>query len=66
MTTGPHPSPRDEPEAFARAFVAALTERFPAWFGRGDVEMKEARLAELHGDYAAEVIFRWEKAPDVA
>jgi hypothetical protein len=64
MTRLPHPSPRDDPTAFARAFVAAVNERFPKWFPRGDVELKETRLLEMPDDYAVEVIFRVQHVPD--
>jgi hypothetical protein len=64
MTRLPHPSPRDEPTAFAHSFVAAVNDRFPKWFPRGDVELKETRLLEMTDDYAVEVIFRVQNAPD--
>src|SRR5438034_1450401 len=64
VTRLPHPSPRDEPEAFARAFVGAVNERFPKWFPRGDVELKETRLLEMPHDHAVEVIFRVQRQPD--
>ena len=66
MTRLPHPSPRDDPEGFARAFLAAVNERLPKWFRRGDVMLKETHLEEHNGDYAVAVIFRVTKAPDVA
>jgi len=60
-----HPSPRDDPEAFARAFLAAVNERLPKWFDRGDVLVKETHLEEAHGDWAVVVLFRVTRSPDV-
>jgi hypothetical protein len=64
VTWLPHPSPRDDPAAFARSFLAALNARFPNWFPRGDVELKETRLLEMPDDFAVEVIFRVQNVPE--
>ena len=64
MTRFPHPSPRHEQEAFARAFLAALNDQLPRWLGRDGIEVKETHLVATGGDFTVEILFRSAKRPE--